>query len=324
MFSVLKCRGLPRLGKYYRNRTVCSCPRKPQHLICFLQWNEDMVMNIVSSAITLKESCKSTHFQRWDVLENCKVTILKEVNEPILSQAVSKAATMLGAYDNTIWEHVEWGNDYTGRVLSTMTDIIFVSTLTHACVQRLAARASVPVVCMRSRTHASVQALATVMSVVEDFGCMRGLTVSYLGPPHPVLNSYLLLCPMLGANIKFKCCCQNKPISPLLYKESEKMVETTQTISRSCTAIPELIGGANVIIAGSRGDKDTHPELTVREKDITRNASKQWIFIHSDLRGLNPDDTLVTHTNTRTFNTFNNYQYIAAALMAFTVKNFKF
>lgn len=48
----------------------------------------------------------------------------------------------------------------------------------------------------------------------EQFGTLRGVNLSYIGSPHPVLNSYLLLCPMLGANIKFKCCCEVRKLRP--------------------------------------------------------------------------------------------------------------
>lgn len=46
-----------------------------------------------------------------------------------------------------------------------MSDAIFVSTNTHACLQRFADQATVPVMCMRSRTHSTIQALATVMAI---------------------------------------------------------------------------------------------------------------------------------------------------------------
>ena len=41
--------------------------------------------------------------------------ILQEVNEPFLNMAVSKAATMLGAYDVNVTDQLLWDNDYMGR-----------------------------------------------------------------------------------------------------------------------------------------------------------------------------------------------------------------
>ncbi|CAH2059198.1 unnamed protein product, partial [Iphiclides podalirius] len=121
--------------------------------------------------------------------------------------AVSKATTLLGASDVTVVDHLLWDCDYLGRVFSMMCDVIFVTTSTHTCVERFAGQSTAPVLCVRSRAHASLQALATVMATIEEYGSMESLNIGYVGNPHPVLNSYLLLCPMLGANIKFKCCC---------------------------------------------------------------------------------------------------------------------
>ncbi|KAG6451246.1 hypothetical protein O3G_MSEX007006 [Manduca sexta] len=193
-----------------RNLPHCRSPYpRPVHLICFKQWTAGMVMSIIDSAINLKRRVTNTHQKRLDILKDAKVTILQEVNEPVLNLAVSKAATFLGAYDVNITDHLLWDHDYNGRIFSTMSDVIFVSTSTHMCVQRFANKSSVPVLCMRSRTHASIQSMSTIMAIIEEFGTMRCLNISYLGAPHPILNSYLLLCPMLGANIKFKCCCED-------------------------------------------------------------------------------------------------------------------
>lgn len=168
-----------------------------------------MVLDIIISALNLKCRMRDTHNKRLDIIPNAKVMILQEVNEPMLTMAVSKAATLLGASDVGIIEDVLWEQDYHGRIFSDMADIIFISTKTQMCVQRFATRSLVPVLCMKSRTHASLQSLATIMAIMEEFGTMQGINLSYVGPPHPVLNSYLLLCPMLGANIKFKCCCKD-------------------------------------------------------------------------------------------------------------------
>lgn len=42
--------------------------------------------------------------------------ILQELNEPFLNMAVSKAATLLGAYDVNIVDNLAWDQDYMGRL----------------------------------------------------------------------------------------------------------------------------------------------------------------------------------------------------------------
>ncbi|XP_045506622.1 ornithine carbamoyltransferase-like isoform X3 [Colias croceus] len=188
----------------------------PRHMICFKDWNGDMVMDVINSALNLKCCLRDTHGKRLNILDNCKIMILQEVNEPVLNMAVSKAASLLGADAVNIVDKLMWENDYNGRVFSYMADAIFVATSTHTCLQRFAQQSSVPVMCMTSRTHASIQAMATFMTIIEEYGTLRRQNITYFGSPHPVLNTYLLLCPMLGANIKFKCCCDdiNKHAGP--------------------------------------------------------------------------------------------------------------
>ncbi|XP_034837306.1 ornithine carbamoyltransferase-like isoform X2 [Maniola hyperantus] len=295
----------------------------PKHLICFKNWSVDLIMDVIESALRLKCRLPNTHGQRMDVLANSKVMILQEVNEPFLNMAVSKAATLLGAYDVKITDQLAWENDYMGRVFSYMADAIFVSTMTHMCAQRFAAQSTVPVLCMRSRTHATIQALATVMAVFEQFGTLRGINLSYVGSPHPVLNSYLLLCPMLGANIRFKCCCEKCPVSPLLYKASEEIVEKTHTHLKGCSCKDSALQHAHVVVSGPSSPKRID-DFRLCVKDIESNTNKPWIYFHTGPRGKEVDDHLFEHSNSRTLNAFENFQYIAAAMMAFVMRNYKF
>ncbi|VVC94590.1 unnamed protein product [Leptidea sinapis] len=283
-----------------------------------------MVMDIINSALKLKCSLIDTHGKKLDLLQNCKIMILQEVNQPFLSMAVAKAASLLGADHVHIADQLIWGHDYNGRVFSSMADAIFVSTTTHTCLQRFADQATVPVLCMASRTHASIQALSTVMAIIEEYGLMRGLNIGYIGPPHPVLNSYLLLCPMLGANFKFKCCCQKQPVSPLLYKAGENLCSETHTHLEACADKRVVLRNCHVVISGPEKPEKLE-EFRLHADDIEReNLLRPWIFMHTCPRGKEVDDRLFFHINSRTFTVFENFQYIAAALLAFTIKNMRF
>ncbi|XP_013142137.1 PREDICTED: ornithine carbamoyltransferase-like isoform X1 [Papilio polytes] len=312
----LKC--LPTNLSLTRSQSVCAPCNNPMHLICFKQWTSEMVDDIISSAINLKFSLWDTHFKKLNVLKNAKVMLLQEINEPTLNLAVSKAASLLGATDVSINDKLIWEYDYVGRVFSMMCDIIFVSTSTHGCVARFAEQSSVPVMCIRSRAHASLQALATIMTIIEEYGSMNYLNVAYIGTPHPVLNSYLLLCPMLGANLRFKCCCEKCPVSPLLYKVSENMTEKSHTTMKQCKHKDDVLYQACVVIAGpATNNEEKIKEFKFGVQDIKRcNNISKWIFFHTLPRGSEIDDELFMHNNARTFNAFNNMQYIAAALMA--------
>ncbi|CAG4973661.1 unnamed protein product [Colias eurytheme] len=295
----------------------------PRHMICFKDWNGDMIMEVINSALNLKCCLRDTHGKRLNILDNCKIMILQEVNEPVLNMAVSKAASLLGADAVNIVDKLMWENDYNGRVFSYMADAIFVATSTHTCLQRFAQQSSVPVMCMTSRTHASIQAMATFMTIIEEYGTLRRQNITYFGSPHPVLNTYLLLCPMLGANIKFRCCCDKQPVSPLLYKAGQSLCSEVNTNLEACVDKKHALEKANVIIAGPENKKKVS-EFRLTTEDINQHAGPQWIFLHTCPRGKEVDDHLFFHTNARTFSAFENFQYISAALMASAIKNHYF
>ncbi|CAH0721241.1 unnamed protein product, partial [Brenthis ino] len=282
-----------------------------------------MVTDIVESATNLKRKLQDTHGKRLEVLADSKVMILQEVNEPFLNMAVSKAATLLGAYDVNITDNLHWENDYMGRIFSYMADAIFVATVTHMCLQRFAEQSTVPVLCMRSRTHATIQALATIMSINEEYKTLKDVNLAYFGSPHPVLNSYLLLSPMLGANIRFKCCCEKSPVHPLLFKASEDMCAQRHTGLKECMSKDDVLKDATVVIAGPTNEKKID-EFKLSVEDIESHTQGKWIFFHTGPRGHEVDDNLFLHKNSKTFDAFKNFQYIAAALMANVIKDHKF
>ncbi|CAH2096884.1 unnamed protein product [Euphydryas editha] len=158
---------------------------------------------------------------------------------------------------------------------------------------------------------------------MEEFGSLRDLNFAYCGSPHPVLNSYLLLCPMLGANIRFKCCCKKCPVSPLLFKASEDMTARTNTGLKECLSKDQVLKEASVVIAGPADAKKIH-EFKLRVSDIESNTKSKWIFFHTGPRGKEVEDNLFLHQNSRTFGAFENFHYISAALLAYVIKDHKF
>ncbi|CAB3227748.1 unnamed protein product [Arctia plantaginis] len=293
-----------------------------KHLICFKDWDPERIKEVICSASNLKNLFGDTHGKKMDLLKCTKVMILEDHNEPILRMAVSKAVSMLGASDVHIVEALDWEHDFIGRVYSEMADTIFVSSLTYGCLKRFAEHSLVPVVCMRSRRHASIQSLATIMSIIEDHGKLENLNIAYVGAPHQVLNDYLILCPMLGANLNFKCCCNKCKVSPLLLDDSKHICEKSCTKMSQVIKTPEALKGANVIIAGpTTRQKEKIPEFVLSVDEIKKHTQNDWTFYHTFPRGEEVDDTLFFHENSRTFNAFRNTQFIAAALMVYILKS---
>lgn len=86
------------------------------------------------------------------------------------------------------------------RVISGYVDAIMARVFDHAHVLELAKWASVPVVNGLSDYNHPCQAMADALTIIEKFGSLKGLNVTYLGDGNNVAVSLLHICAKLGAN----------------------------------------------------------------------------------------------------------------------------
>jgi ornithine carbamoyltransferase len=86
------------------------------------------------------------------------------------------------------------------RVLSGYVDAIMARVFEHAHVLELAKWASIPVVNGLSDYNHPCQGMADALTIVEKFGQLKGLNVTYVGDGNNVAVSLLHICAKLGAN----------------------------------------------------------------------------------------------------------------------------
>lgn len=86
------------------------------------------------------------------------------------------------------------------RVISGYVNAIMARVFDHAHVLELAKWASVPVVNGLSDYNHPCQAMADALTIIEKFGSLKGLNVTYLGDGNNVAVSLLHICAKLGAN----------------------------------------------------------------------------------------------------------------------------
>jgi len=85
-------------------------------------------------------------------------------------------------------------------VLSGYVEGIMARVFEHAHVVELAKWASIPVINGLSDYNHPCQGMADAMTIVEKFGQMKGLNVSYIGDANNVAVSLMHICSKLGAN----------------------------------------------------------------------------------------------------------------------------
>jgi ornithine carbamoyltransferase len=86
------------------------------------------------------------------------------------------------------------------RVLSGYVDAIMARVFEHAHVLELAKWSTIPVVNGLSDFDHPCQGMADALTIIEKFGSLKGLNVSYVGDGNNVAVSLMHICSKLGAN----------------------------------------------------------------------------------------------------------------------------
>jgi ornithine carbamoyltransferase len=86
------------------------------------------------------------------------------------------------------------------RVLSGYVDAIMARVFTHNHVLELAKYADVPVINGLSDYNHPCQAIADALTILEKFGTLKGLNVTFIGDGNNVAVSLMHICVKLGAN----------------------------------------------------------------------------------------------------------------------------
>lgn len=86
------------------------------------------------------------------------------------------------------------------RVISGYVDAIMARVFDHEHVLELAHWSSIPVINGLSDYNHPCQAMADALTIIEKFGSLKGLNVTYVGDGNNVAVSLLHICAKLGAN----------------------------------------------------------------------------------------------------------------------------
>ena len=86
------------------------------------------------------------------------------------------------------------------RVMSGYVDAIMARVFEHQHVVELAKWASIPVINGLSDYNHPCQAMADVLTIMEEFGTLKGINVTYVGDGNNVAVSLMHACAKLGAN----------------------------------------------------------------------------------------------------------------------------
>jgi ornithine carbamoyltransferase len=84
------------------------------------------------------------------------------------------------------------------RVISQYVDAVAVRTFAHATIEELARHATIPIVNALSDAAHPCQALADLMTIEEEVGCLAGVKLVFVGDGNNVARSLALASALLG------------------------------------------------------------------------------------------------------------------------------
>ncbi len=109
------------------------------------------------------------------------------------------------------------------RVLAGYVDAIMARVFAHEHVLELAKWSGVPVINGLSDYNHPCQAMADALTIIEKFGALKGINVTYLGDGNNVAVSLMHICARLGANFTIA--------SPVDYDLSPRAISLAQQIA---------------------------------------------------------------------------------------------
>jgi ornithine carbamoyltransferase len=174
------------------------------------------------------------------------------------------------------------------RVLSGYVDVIMARVFAHDHVLELAKWSSIPVINGLSDYNHPCQGMADALTILEKFGSLKDLNVTFIGDGNNVAVSLLYVCSKLGANFTIA--------SPEGYDLPKNVIEIATAFSKtsgSCIRTSrdphEAVKNANVIYTDSWTSMGQEAETKKREvvfppfqvnAKLVAEADKDAIVMH--------------------------------------------
>ena len=195
-------------------------------LVSITDLNPDEIQNLIKSAVDLKRGGRKL------LLEGKTLALIFE--KPSLRTRVSFDVAMSQLGGHAIYlSQAEVGLGErepiadVARVLSRYVDVIVARTFAHHSVALLAKHASIPVINGLSNEEHPCQILSDLLTIHENKGKLKGLTVAYIGDANNVANSLLLACSLVGIEFRIS--------SPVGYELQDEVLTRAQKIGGQIT-----------------------------------------------------------------------------------------
>lgn len=177
----------------------------------------------------------------------------------------------------------------TARVISRYSRAFVTRTYQDAEIRRFSRAATIPVINALTNGHHPCQALADMLTLEEEFGDLRGLTVAYVGAGNNVTHSLMEACALAGAHCRIGAPKDLGPDAALLARASAVAAREGGSVEVVEDPV-DAVTGADAVYTDtwhSMGDPDDEREERSRalapyrvDDGLMARAKPRAIFLH--------------------------------------------
>lgn len=216
------------------------------------------------------------------------------------------------------------------RVISGYVDIIMARVFEHEHVLELAKWADIPVINGLSDYNHPCQAMADALTIIEEFGTLKDLNVTFIGDGNNVAVSLLNICVKLGANFT-----QSGPegydMLPSAVEIGKQIAVETGSKIRFTRDPHEAVKNAHVIYTDTWTSMGQEEEAKKREavfppfqvnENLVNEADKNAIVLHClpAHRGQEITDAIADGSHSRLFPQAHNRLHAQKAIIVNLLK----
>ncbi len=214
----------------------------------------------------------------------------------------------------------------TAKVLSSYVDGIIIRTFSHKLIEELAEHATIPVINGLTDLYHPCQALADMLTILEEKGSLKGIKLVYVGDGNNVAHSLLIASAKLGINMTIACPKGYEPQQTVLQLAKEFAQKSGAEIAVNYD-VEESVKNADVIYTDvwtSMGQEAENEKRLMIFKDYQVNeelmalAKQDSIFLHClpAHRGEEVTAAVIDGPNSSVFNQAANRLHVQKALLS--------
>ncbi len=174
------------------------------------------------------------------------------------------------------------------RVVGRMCDVIMARTFAQKTVDKLAQYSGVPVINGLTDYLHPCQAMADVMTVLEHFGKVSGLTLAFIGDGNNVARSLAMVCAQLGMNFVLAC--------PPKYELERSWLDRCQEIAGDQAKIEMIVGDAKKAVSCAQVlYTDTWVSMGQEAEKAQRIQEFAGFQVNEELLAAAPKEAIVLH-----------------------------